>query len=96
MGDGDGLDEGAKYVGPTHRQHLLVHVHWLPSSYGGFYCHIHIGLNIMIVIMIKSNMILTKGFGDGGRIDDGDHWHDDQGEAKSEEYFDAVLGYRCW
>ena len=50
----------------------------------------------MIVIMIISNMILTKGFGDGGRIDDGDHWHDDQGEAKSEEYFDAVLGYRCW
>ena len=28
---------------------------------------------------------LTKSFGDGGSIDDGDHWHDDQGEAKSEE-----------
>ena len=91
MGDGDGLDEGAKYVGPTHRQHLLVHVHWLPPSCGGIFCHIHIALIIMIVAMIKSNMILTKGFGDGGRIDDGNHWHNNQGQAKSGEGGDARL-----
>ena len=91
MGDGDGLDEGAKYVGPTHRQHLLVHVHWLSPSCGGIFCHIHIALVIMIVMMINSSMILTKGFGDGGRIDDGDYWHNNQGQAKSGEGGDARL-----
>ena len=91
VGDGDGLDEGAKYVGPTYCQHLLVHVHWLPPSCDGIFCHIHIALVIMIVITINSNMILTKGFGDGGRIDDGDHWHNNQGQAKSGEGGDARL-----
>ena len=56
-----------------------------------FFCHIHIALVIMIVMMINSSMILTKGFGDGGRIDDGDYWHNNQGQAKSGEGGDARL-----
>ena len=59
VGDGDGLDEGAKDVGPTHRQHLLVHVHWFPSGWLFLMSNIFIcGLKTIVLVMILIVLII--------------------------------------